>query len=138
MIGSPSRDRGVSEVIGEMLMIGLAVVLISVFASVLGNFLPSAHDPSVSILLTNEQGNITLWHKGGDWVNAQELRVIVGNDSFRKSFSPQDPEFAMVPDKAVFQLGSTITVRTGLSFSGDESVSLVTDHARIFSGTVHP
>lgn len=130
------NESGVSEVVGEMLMIGLAVVLISVFASVLGNFLPSAHDPSVTILLTSDGDNITLWHKGGDWIKGEDLTVIVGNDTYRQSFTQQVPDFAMVPERETFRLGSNITVRTGLSYTGDETISLVTPRARIFSGTV--
>jgi len=136
MTGFRISDSGVSEVVGEMLMIGLAIVLISVFASVLGNFLPAAHDPAVTILLTREEDTITLWHKGGDWARTEDLTVVVGNDTFRKSFTQQVSDFAMVPEKDTFRLGSNITVRTGLTFTGDETISLVTPRARIFSGTV--
>jgi FlaG/FlaF family flagellin (archaellin) len=137
MIGLRVPDSGVSEVVGEMLMIGLAIILITVFASVLGNFVPAAHDPSVTILLTSEGGNVTLWHKGGDWVKAEDLTVIIGNDTSRKSFTRQGPGFVMNPKKTVFDLGSNITITTCTSFSGDEIVSLVTPRAKIFSGTVH-
>jgi hypothetical protein len=131
------NDSGVSEVVGEMLMIGLAVILISVFASVLGNFLPAAHDPSVTILMTSDQENVTLWHKGGDWVKAEDLTIIIGNDTVRRSYSEQDTQFHMMPEKEVFDLGSNITIRTGTGFAGDETVSLVTSRAVIFSGMVH-
>lgn len=136
MTGSCTSDSGVSEVVGEMLMIGLAVVLISVFASVLGNFLPSAHDPSVTILLTSDGDTITLWHKGGEWIKGEDLTVIVGNDTYRQSFTQQFSGFALVPEKDTFRLGSNITVRTDLTFTGDETISLVTPRARIFAGTV--
>ena len=132
------NDSGASEVVGEMLMIGLAVILISVFASVLGNFLPSAHDPSVTILMTSDRENVTLWHKGGDWVKAEDLTVIIGNDTTRRSYSQKNAQFRMMPEKEVFDLGSNITIITGTSFTGDETVSLVTPRARIFSGAVHP
>ena len=58
----------VSEVVGEMLMIALVIVLISVFSAALYNFLPTDRDPSINVMMTNDQQNITLWHKGGDWV----------------------------------------------------------------------
>ena len=131
------NETGVSEVVGEMLLIGLAVILISVFASVLGNFLPAAHDPVVTILMTSDQGNVTLWHKGGDWVKAEDLTIIIGNDTARRSYSQQNVQFCMIPEKDVFNLGSNITITTGSSFTGDEKVNLVTSRAVIFSGTVH-
>ena len=137
MIRPRNPDQGVSEVVGEMLMIGLTIILITVFASVLGNFLPAAHDPSVTIILTSDHENVTLWHKGGDWVKVEELTIIIGNDTSRTSFTGQSPDFVMVPEKTVFDLGSNITITTGLSFAGDETVSLVTPRAKIFSGTVH-
>jgi len=130
------NETGVSEVVGEMLLIGLAVILIMVFSSVLGNFLPGSHDPSVTLILTSDQGNVTLWHKGGDWVKAEDLSVIIGNDTTRRSYTQQNTQFVMVPKKNVFDLGSNITITTGTPFAGDETVSLVTPRARIFSGTV--
>jgi archaeal type IV pilus assembly protein PilA len=138
MTGGYREEEGVSEVVGEMLMIGLAILLIAVFSSVVGNFLPAAHDPSVTVLMTNDaQGNITLWHKGGDWEKTEELTVITGNDITRRSFTAQDIRFVLVPEKNVFDLGSNITIITGIPFTGDETVSLVTPRAKIFSGTVH-
>jgi len=133
------HEEGVSEVVGEMLMIGLAILLISVFASVLGNFLPAAHDPSLTVLMTNDgEGNVTLWHKGGDWVKTDDLTIIIGNDTSRRSFIRQDPRIVLVPEKNVLDLGSNITIITGSAFTADETVSLVTPRAKIFSGTVHP
>jgi hypothetical protein len=120
-----------------MLMIGLAIILISVFASVVGNFIPSAHDPVITVMMTHDRQNVTLWHKGGDWVKTEELTVIIGNDTSRQSFMQQDFRFSQVPEKSVFDLGSNITVTTGTSFAGDETVSLVTPRANIFSGKVH-
>lgn len=138
MTGRCGQEEGVSEVVGEMLMIGLAILLIAVFSSVLGNFLPSAHDPGVTVMITNDaEGNVTLWHKGGDWVKVEELTVIIGNDTSRLSVSQHDPRFLLVPKKNVFDLGSNITIITGTSFSSDETVSLVTPRAKIYSGTVH-
>jgi hypothetical protein len=129
-------ESGVSEVVGEMLMIGLVILLIGVFAAVLGNFLPTSRDPSVTILMTtdNTNGTITLWHKGGDWVKEEDLTVIVSypNDTLQK-FPSSD--FIMVPDKPVFDLGSNITVYAG-TLAGNETVSLVTPHARIFTGRI--
>jgi len=134
-----SRDCGVSEVVGEMLMIGLVIILIGVFAAALGNFLPTARDPSVSVLLSNDtSGTITLWHKGGDWVKREDLTVVVSytNDTLQKISSSDSTRFIMVPNKTVFDLGSNITVKTGGLLTGNETISLVTPHARIFTGRI--
>jgi len=121
-----------------MLMIGLAIILISVFASVVGNFLPSAHDPSVTVLLTGDRQNVTFWHKGGDWVKTEELTVVIANDTYHREYTLQDAGFVQVPAKQVFDLGSNITVMTGSVFAGDETATLVTSRANLFSGKVQP
>ncbi|OPY35513.1 MAG: hypothetical protein A4E35_02338 [Methanoregula sp. PtaU1.Bin051] len=129
-----------SEVVGEMLMIGLAILLITVFSSVVGNFIPSSHDPSLTIIMTNDKmGTITFWHKGGDWVKVSDLRIIVRNATASVSFSDGDSEhpLVLVPDKGVFDLGSNITIRAPW-ISEDETISLVTDRARLFSAGVVP
>ena len=137
--GRDRSERGVSEVVGEMLMIGLVILLVGVFVAALGNFLPTARDPSVTILMTNDTyGNITLWHKGGDWVKSEDLTVIIGypNDTLKKIPASDLTNFIMVPNKTVFNLGSNITVKTGGILMGNETISLVTPHARIFTGRV--
>ncbi len=126
-------------------MIGLAIILISVFASVMGNFLPKAHDPSITILVTNDSPQqITLWHKGGDWVRGEELKVIFGDDEtrdtyiFNKTYSDQDRHFQLLPKKETFDLGSNITITTQREITCNDTVILVTPRASIFSGKVLP
>ena len=131
-----NTDSGVSEVVGEMLMIALVIVLISVFSATLYNFLPTSRDPSINIMMTNDQQNITLWHKGGDWVKVEDLTVIVGNDTNRTSFSSQNGNFTLVPNKTVFDLGSNITVMMRTQLEGNETVKLVTPHTVIYTGHV--
>jgi FlaG/FlaF family flagellin (archaellin) len=130
------EDSGVSEVVGEMLMIALVIVLISVFSATLFNFLPTGRDPSINVMMTNDLQNITLWHKGGDWVKVEDLTVIVGNDTSRISFSSQNGGLIIVPNKTVFDLGSNITVQMPTILEGNETVKLVTPHTVIFTGQV--
>jgi len=131
-------DTGVSEVVGEMLMIALVVVLLSVFSAALYNFLPTDRDPSISIMMTSDRQNITLWHKGGDWIKYDDLMVIIGNKTDRTSFSPGKGGLILVPDKTVFDLGSniTITMPANQPLEGDETVKLVTSRTVIYSGKV--
>jgi len=139
------HDNAVSEVVGEMLMIGLVIVLIGVFAAALGNFLPTTRDPSVTILMTNDTHNITLWHKGGDWVKREDLTVVISNDTLSRKYCYNNTQrkdcssdFTMVADNphtTVFDVGSYINVTSG-SLNGDETISLVTPSARVFTGRV--
>ncbi len=130
------HDNAVSEVVGEMLMIGLVIVLIGVFAAALGNFLPTTRDPSVTILMTNDTyGNVTLWHKGGDWVKTEDLTVIISNNTHLQKINSSSNLFDLEPDTQVFDLGSHINITVG-SLAEDETVALVTPNARIFTGRV--
>lgn len=128
------REDGVSGVVGEMLMIALVIVVISVFSAAIGNFLPSGRDPSISVMMSNDRQNITLWHKGGDWVRAEDLTVIVGNETGRSTFSGE--MLVIVPAKPVFDLGSNITVRLPATPEGNETVRLVTPRTVVYTGKV--
>jgi len=132
----------VSEVVGEMLMIGLVLILVAVFSASLADYLPAERSPSVTICVSNDTlGNITLWHKGGDWVKAEDLRVLIRDNN--SVIAPvtiytvdEDPQFILVPDAQAFDLGCNITVSRDRPLSGNESVSLATDRAVLFSGSV--
>ncbi|MDD1689981.1 MAG: type IV pilin N-terminal domain-containing protein [Methanoregula sp.] len=147
MLHNYQGDSGVSEVVGEMLMVALVIVLLAVFSTVLYNYLPTDRDPGITIKMSNDTRNITLWHKGGDWVKAEDLSVIVGivgNDTWRESYrynetyTNPNTQFLLVPDKDVFDLGSNITVKMKQDLLGNESVKLVTPRTVIYTGRIGP
>jgi archaeal type IV pilus assembly protein PilA len=129
-------DTGVSEVVGEMLMIAMVIVLLSVFSAALYNFLPTDRDPSINVMMSNDGQNITLWHKGGDGVKFEDLTIIVENETTRSSFSRKTGNMILVPNKIVFDLGSNITVQMPTYLEGNETVKLVTPHTVLFTGRV--
>jgi FlaG/FlaF family flagellin (archaellin) len=133
-----NHSTAVSEVVGEMLMIGIVLILVSVFSASLPNYLPSERSPTITIMISNDTGgNITLWHKGGDWVKTGVLKVIVSNTTSMTTYTlKSDRPFIPVPDTQVFDLNGNITINQGQPLVGDESVVLATDRAVIFSGTV--
>lgn len=135
------NESAVSAVVGEMLMIGIVLILVAVFSASLPSYLPSERSPTVTIKVCYDgAGNITLWHKGGDWVKASSLKVIVSNanDTFQKPYRLNDPEdkFILVPETQAFDLNSTITVDWKQSLEGNEKIVLATDRAVIYSGSV--
>ena len=125
-------DEAVSEVVGEMLMISLVLLLVGVFAVSLGNFLPTERAPTVTVMVTNTTENVTLYHKGGDWVRAADLEVVVSNHTSTQRY--RSSKFILSPEKQVFDLGSSITVNW--TVAGDETVRLVTPRAVLFTGEV--
>ncbi|MFA6362870.1 type IV pilin N-terminal domain-containing protein [Methanoregula sp.] len=134
------QNAAVSEVVGEMLMIGIVLILVAVFSASLSNYLPSERSPTVTIRMSNDTtGNITLWHKGGDWVKADTMRVIVSDatNSVTKTYTiKSNPPFLAVPSAEAFDLGDNLTVDWGGPLDGNESVVLATDRAVIFSGRI--
>jgi len=89
------------------------------------------------------QGDITLWHKGGDWVKKVDLKVIVSNpnNQFDRTYTYQDPSFVFVPDpreptSTVFDLGGNVTVITKDALEGNTTVTLATDRAVLFTGVI--
>lgn len=126
------NDEAVSEVVGEMLMISLVLLLVGVFAVSLGNFLPTERAPTVTVMMVNTTDNVTLYHKGGDWVRAADLEVVVSNTTATQRY--RSSKFILSPEKQVFDLGSSITVNW--TVAGDETVRLVTPRAVLFTGEV--
>lgn len=83
-----SRNQAVSEVVGEMLMIGIVLILAAVFTSQLPNYLPSERSPTVTIMMNNDTfGNVFFWHKGGDWVKVSDLRVVISNQTYQATYT---------------------------------------------------
>ncbi|SCL74239.1 hypothetical protein L21_0107 [Methanoculleus chikugoensis] len=126
------NDEAVSEVVGEMLMISLVLLLVGVFAVSLGNFLPTERAPTVTIMMTNTTENVTLYHKGGDWVRAADLEIVVSNTTATRKY--RSDTFILSPEKQVFDLGSSIVVNW--TVAGDETVRLVMPRAVLFTGEV--
>jgi len=129
----PPCETAVSEIVGEMLILTIVLILVAVFAVNAGNLLPPPRDPSVNILLESSGSNpmnITLYHKGGDWVRRSDLTVIVSWDKNATHF--RSDKFILEPEKAIFDLGSKITVSD--IPSNHAKVSLVTPRKVIFPG----
>jgi hypothetical protein len=133
-------EKAVSEIVGEMMMITIVLILVAIFAANAGNLLPPPRDPSVTIIAEREGGstadlmNITLYHKGGDWIQKKDITVIVAWGENTTRFREDNESFQMQPEKAVFDLGSRITI-SDLP-TNQARVSLVTPRKVIFFGEV--
>lgn len=89
---SGGEDRGVSPVIGVILMVAITVVLAAVIAAAVmgiggdigGSSAPSAQ---LSISESTNAGDITVSHNGGDAVDFSEFSVIVNGTASDTSLS---------------------------------------------------
>lgn len=127
-------EDAVSEVVGEMLLIAIVLILVSLVGISIYNLVPAERDPYVTIKMKNTTDSVTLYHKGGDWVRKSDLTVIIRSQSYVNRINSADPRFILNPDVQSFDLNATITVSC-TPHSGDE-VQLVTPRAVLFSGRV--
>lgn len=91
------EDRASSPVVGVALVVALAVVLASsVAAALVVGVTPAAPAPSARLALTvdADADAIALQHRGGDAIDADDLRVVVSVDGTRLRHQPPVPFFA--------------------------------------------
>ena len=76
---STKNDDGITSVAGEMLILALILILISLFAMSAFNLLPGERDTivDVSMMMNTSDNTINFWHKGGDWVEGKELTAVL-------------------------------------------------------------
>jgi flagellin-like protein len=107
-------DRGVSPVIGVILMVAITVILAAVIGTFvlglgdsLGNNQPTAQ---LNADLNASNDSITLSHGGGDSLVTDDLRVVVENGSDTETFTPFTSDTFAVGDS------------TGIDVSGGSTV----------------
>ncbi len=75
-------DRGVSEVLGEALLLIIVVLLVAVFSSGVGNLIPQLRSPpKADFILRLNGNNYTVIHTAGDPLPIWDTRVTVYNGS---------------------------------------------------------
>lgn len=75
--------RGVSPVIGVVLMVGITLVLAAVIGAFVIGMVPDTEPAPVSTILIDGQAgsqNVTLEHNGGDPVPLSEIEVLADGD----------------------------------------------------------
>ncbi|KAF1076438.1 type IV pilin N-terminal domain-containing protein [Methanogenium sp. MK-MG] len=126
-------NDAVSPVLGELMMIVLALLLVSLFSVTLLSLLPSERSDSVDIMMDNSLENITLQHKGGDWVRKSDLQIVIIKDKQTTTIRSSDDFFILEGNS--FDLGNEIVVQPpDIKFDGGEIVRLVSARSVIFSG----
>jgi len=99
-------DRGVSPVIGVILMVAITVILAAVigtFVLGLGDSLEQAPQAQLDAE-SNSDGDLLVNHNGGDAIPAAEIRVTVDGSDYTVS------EFTDLTDGDDFTVGGTLEV----------------------------
>ena len=118
-----STDRGVSPVIGVILMVAITVILAAVIGTFVldlgqsaGNSAPSA---SLTVDVTNSTA-LTVSHKGGDTLNAENTKITIGNDSVTKTYD--------TGSSSPYSVGDDVVLRT----SNDQNTWALTGDGTTF------
>ncbi len=131
-------DDAVSAVVGEMLMLSVVIILVSIFAASMGNFVPEERDPSVNILVgdvDSSHQNVTLWHKGGDIVPINSMKVLIGSGENRQTITESNLIVNDNKNQKNFMPGDYLTVCTGKDIRGKD-ITVVVSNSVVMYGRI--
>ena len=76
-------DRGVSPVIGVVLMVAITIILAAIIGAFVIQFSPTDDEvsPIATITIEPTDGNLTLHHQGGDELSLDEFTLLVDGDA---------------------------------------------------------
>ena len=138
------RDDAATSVVGEILLMALVIILVSLFAASAFDLLPGDRQSVVDVSMEYDEANKTLsfWHKGGDWIAGDDLTVTMTKADGTKSVLTQKSltDWEGQP-KVVFDLGGCYTVSLTEPVPTDEvSIRLTSSDSVLyaFDGVLKP
>ena len=106
------RDDAATSVVGEILLMALVIILVSLFAASAFDLLPGDRQSVVDVSMQiNDDKTLSFWHKGGDWIDGDDLKVTL-TDEFGQKHTPTEKYLTDYQGgvKLVFDLGGCYTV----------------------------
>jgi PKD repeat protein len=85
-MGPRSRNPGVSEVIGTLILVGVVLVGIAFAGTLLLSQPPPTKVPHLNAITSNQSKNIYILHKGGDPLISGEYQILVDGEDRTSSF----------------------------------------------------
>ena len=140
------RDDAATSVVGEILLMALVIILVSLFAASAFDLLPGDRQSVVDVSMKYDKDAKTLsfWHKGGDWIAGDDLTVTMTEDSTKDILQPIETKPLVDWEgqpKAVFDLGGCYTVKLPDPIPTDEvSIRLTSTDSVLyaFDGVLKP
>ena len=126
-----ARDDAFSPVIGEILLIALILILIPSVTISLMHQLPQDRIPTVNILMQSDSSGVSLYHKGRDYINIDDIDIFVQDVNIGNAWKTT---YKRLNNKILFDLGDVITIPA----NPGNKITLVTQKAVIFRGVVPP
>jgi len=129
------KNDGVTSVVGEMLLLVIALILVSIFAVSLFGVLPGEREDVVNVAMNNTSDTVYLWHKGGDQIELTDLSVIVYHGTDKRTVKSINLIDINGHETSSFDLGGCMIVHVD-DLASDDEVLLVTKKSVIYSGVV--
>lgn len=120
------RDDAVTSVVGEILLMALVIILVSLFAASAFDLLPGDRQAVVDVSMSYDEENKTLsfWHKGGDWIAGDDLTVTLTSGETKTTLEQESLTDFEGQTKVVFDLGGCYTVKLPDDYPTTEAVSI--------------
>ena len=106
------RDDAATSVVGEILLMALVIILVSLFAASAFDLLPGDRQSVVDVSMSvNDDNTLSFWHKGGDWIDGNDLTVTLTAANGQKcTLTAKSLTDYQGVDKLVLDLGGCYTV----------------------------
>ena len=105
------RDDAATSGVGEILLMALVIILVSLFAASAFDLLPGDRQSVVDVSMSvNNDNTLSFWHKGGDWIAGEDLTVTLTEGNTKKPLVEKSLKDWEGKEKVVFDLGGCYTV----------------------------
>lgn len=113
-MNSNTSDSAITSVVGEMLILVVVIILVSLFATSAFSLLPGDRETMTTVSMDHNATHLIFWHKGGDWMDKKDLTITAvpqsgGERIVLGLYGVSD--YAEKPVD-VFDLGGNVTVKT--------------------------
>ena len=129
------RDDAATSVVGEILLMALVIILVSLFAASAFDLLPGDRQSVVDVSMSvNNDNTLSFWHKGGDWIAGEDLTVTLTEGNTKKPLVEKSLKDWKEDDKVVFDLGGCYTVSLPDSVpTGEVSIRLTSSDSVLYA-----
>ncbi|MBQ3570282.1 MAG: type IV pilin N-terminal domain-containing protein [Methanocorpusculum sp.] len=127
-------DDAVTSVVGEILLMALVIILVSLFAASAFDLLPGDRQSAVDVSMEKETDTVTFWHKGGDWIDGSELSAsLTEADGTKHVLETESLQDCFGEEKRVFDLGGSYTVKLPPAAAGTVSIRLTSADSVLYA-----
>ena len=129
------KDDAVTSVVGEILLMALVIILVSLFAASAFDLLPGDRQSAVDVSMSINGDTISFWHKGGDWIEGSELSAsLTESDGKKHILEMVSLRDCFGDEKLVFDLGGNYTVKLPTSLpAGTVNIRLTTSDSVLYA-----